>query len=158
MAKQIKMSAEGYKKLEKELEYLNTVRMDEISKKLQEARSFGDLSENAEYEAAKNEQGIVNARITELQLTLDNALIIDADDISDDEVDVGTFVVLRDVELNEEEKLQIVGSTEADPENGKISDDSPIGLAALKHKVGDVIEVNAPIGVIKMEIVSISKE
>lgn len=158
MAKQIKMSAEGYKKLEKELDYLRTTRRTEVAQKLKEARSFGDLSENAEYDEAKNEQGILEAEIVELEYTLANAVVIDDSNISEDEVDVGVFVVLRDMELNEEEKLQIVSSTEADPENGKISDDSPIGMAALKHKVGDVIEVNAPAGVIEMKIISISRE
>lgn len=158
MAKQIKMSAEGYKKLEKELEYLNTVRMNEVAQKLKEARSFGDLSENAEYDEAKNEQGIVQAKIVELEQKLANAIIIDDSDISSDEITVGSYVVLHDMDLDEDEKLQIVGSSEADPENGKISDDSPIGIAALRHKVGDVIEVNAPIGVIKMKVISIGKE
>lgn len=158
MAKQIKMSAEGYKKLEKELDYLRTTRRTEVAQKLKEARSFGDLSENAEYDEAKNEQGILEAEIVELEYTLANAVVIDDSDISEDEVDVGVFVTLRDLELEEEEKLQIVSSTEADPENGKISDDSPIGMAALKHKVGDIIEVNAPAGVIEMKIISISRE
>lgn len=158
MAKQIKMSAEGYKKLEKELEYLSTTRRSEVAQKLKEARSFGDLSENAEYDEAKNEQGILEAAIADLEYTIANAVIIDDSDISDDEVNVGSFIVLRDLELEEDEKLQIVGSTESDPENGKISDESPIGMAALKHKVGDIIEVNAPVGVIKMKILSISKE
>ena len=158
MAKQIKMSAEGYKKLEKELDYLRTTRRTEVAQKLKEARSFGDLSENAEYDEAKNEQGILESEIVELEYTLANAVVIDDSDISEDEVDVGVFVTLRDMELEEEEKLQIVSSTEADPENGRISDDSPIGMAALKHKVGDVIEVNAPAGVIEMKIISISRE
>ena len=158
MAKRIKMSSEGYKNLEKELEYLITVRRVEVAKKLKEARSFGDLSENAEYDEAKNEQGILEAKITEMEQTLANAEIVDAGDLSADEIGVGSFVVLRDLELNEDEKLQIVGSTEADPENGKISDESPIGIAALKHKVGDVIEVNAPIGVIRMQVMSIGNE
>lgn len=157
MAKRIKMSSEGYKNLEKELEYLITVRRVEVAKKLKEARSFGDLSENAEYDEAKNEQARVEEKIAELEQTLHNAIIIDDSDISEDEVDVGSYVVLRDEELGEEEKLQIVASTESDPDNGKISDDSPIGMAALKHKVGDVIEVNAPVGVIKMKIISISR-
>lgn len=158
MAKRIKMSSEGYKNLEKELEYLITVRRVEVAKKLKEARSFGDLSENAEYDEAKNEQGILEAKITEMEQTLANAEIVDAGDLSSDEIGVGSFVVLRDLELNEDEELQIVGSTEADPENGKISDESPIGIAALKHKVGDVIEVNAPIGLIKMQVISIGNE
>ncbi len=158
MAKQMKMSAEGYKNLEKELEYLSTTRRSEVAQKLKEARSFGDLSENAEYDEAKNEQGILEAKIAELEQTLANAVIIEADDLSSDEIGVGSFVVLRDMELEEDEKLQIVGSTEADPENGKISDDSPIGIAALKHKVGDVIEVNAPVGIIKMKVISIGNE
>lgn len=158
MAKKVKMSAEGYKNLEKELEYLITVRRTEVAKKLKEARSFGDLSENAEYDEAKNEQGILEAKIAEIEMTIANAEIVGADTLKNDEIGVGSYVVLHDEELDEDEKLQIVGSTEADPENGKISDESPIGIAAMKRRVGDIIEVDAPAGIIKMRVVSISSE
>lgn len=155
--KKVRMSAEGLANLEKELEHLVTVRRAEVAQKLKEARGFGDLSENAEYDEAKNEQGILEARIQELELTIANAVVVDESELSNDEIGVGSIVTLLDMELNEEMTLQIVGSTEADPENNKISDESPIGIAAIKKKVGDVIEVEAPVGIIKMKVLSISK-
>ena len=153
--KKVRMSAEGYKKLEADLEYLITVKRAEVAQKLKEARAFGDLSENAEYDEAKNEQGILEAQ--EMELTLANAVVVDESELSNDEVGVGSIVTLKDLEMDEDMTLQIVGSTEADPENNKISEDAPIGIAALKKKVGDIIEVEAPVGVIKMEILAISK-
>ncbi len=155
--KKVKMSAEGLAKLEKELEYLITVKRAEVAQKLKEARAFGDLSENAEYDEAKNEQGILEARIQEMELTVANAVIVDEAELSNDEVNVGSFVIFKDLELDETMKLQIVGSTEADPDNDKISDESPIGVAAMKKKVGDIIEVEAPVGIIHMQILEISK-
>lgn len=153
--KKVRMSAEGLKKLEAELDYLVTVRRAEVAQKLKEARAFGDLSENAEYDEAKNEQGILEAKIQEMELTIANAVVVDESELSNDEVGVGSIVKLKDLELDEVMELQIVGSTEADPENDKISDDSPIGIAVMKKKVGDVVEVEAPIGIIKMEILEI---
>lgn len=156
--KKVRMSAEGYKNLEKELEYLVTVRRAEVAQKLKEARSFGDLSENAEYDEAKNEQAILESKIQEMETTIANAIVVDESELSNDEVGVGSVVTLRDLELEEDMTLQIVGSTEADPENNKISEDAPIGIAALKKKVGDIIEVEAPVGTIKMEILAIGKQ
>lgn len=155
--KKIRMSAEGYKKMEQELEYLITVRRAEVAEKLKEARSFGDLSENAEYDEAKNEQGILEAKIQEMEMTIANAIVVDDSDFLGDEVEVGTTVTFKDLDLDEEMVLQIVGSTEADPENNKISEDAPIGIAALKKKVGDIIEVEAPMGSIRMEILAIGR-
>ncbi|MGN0552838.1 MAG: transcription elongation factor GreA [Oscillospiraceae bacterium] len=155
--KKVRMSAEGLANLEKEKEYLITVKRAEVAQKLKEARGFGDLSENAEYDEAKNEQGIVEARIQELEMTIANAIVVSDEDISSDEVGVGSYIELLDLELDEKMNLQIVGSTEADPENNKISEDSPIGIAALKKKAGDEIEVDAPVGIIRMKILSISK-
>lgn len=155
--KKIRMSAEGLANLEKEKEYLITVKRAEVAQKLKEARGFGDLSENAEYDEAKNEQGIVEARIQELEMTIANAIVVSDEDISSDEVGVGSYIELLDLELDEKMNLQIVGSTEADPENNKISEDSPIGIAVLKKKAGDEIEVDAPVGIIRMKILSISK-
>lgn len=151
------ISKAGYAKLEQDLEHLVTVRRSEVAEKLKEARSFGDLSENAEYDEAKNEQGILEARIAELENILANAVVVDDDDISITEVGVGSIIKIRDIELDEVETLQIVGSTESDPENNKISDESPIGKAAISKKVGDVFEVEAPVGVIKFEVLEISK-
>ena len=151
------VSKEGKAKLEADLEYLVTVRRKEVAEKLKEARSFGDLSENAEYDEAKNEQAILEARIAELESIIENAVVVDDDDISIDEIGVGSIIKIRDLELDEVEELQIVGSTESDPDSGKISDDSPIGKAALKKKVGDIFEVDAPVGILKFEVLEISK-
>ena len=148
--KKIRMSAEGLKDLEKQLEYLKNVRRAEVAQKLKEARSFGDLSENAEYDEAKNEQAILEAEIVDVEMKINNAEVVSDSDLSTDEIGVGSYVKLKDLELDEVMELQIVGSTEADPENNKISEDAPIGIAALKKKVGDILEVEAPIGVIRM--------
>ncbi len=151
------VSRQGFAKLEEDLDYLITVRRSEVAEKLKEARSFGDLSENAEYDEAKNEQGILEARIAELENIIANAVVVDDDDISVTEIGVGSIVKIRDLELDEIEELQIVGSTESDPDNNKISDESPIGKAALNKKVGDVFEVEVPVGIIKFEVLEISK-
>lgn len=151
------VSKAGYAKLQEDLEYLVTVRRSEVAQKLKEARSFGDLSENAEYDEAKNDQAILEARINELEYIIANANVVDDDDISVDEIGVGSVIKLRDMELDEIEDLQIVGSTESDPDNGKISDESPIGRAAIGKKVGEVFEVEAPMGTIKFEVIDISK-
>ena len=155
--KKIRMSAEGLKDLEKQLEYLKNVRRAEVAQKLKEARSFGDLSENAEYDEAKNEQAILEAEIVDVEMKINNAEVVSDSDLSTDEIGVGSYVKLKDLELDEVMELQIVGSTEADPENNKISEDAPFGIASLKKKVGDILEVEAPIGVIRMEVLEISK-
>ena len=152
------VSKAGYDKLVEEKEYLVTVKRKEVAQKLKEARSFGDLSENSEYDEAKNEQAILESRINELEILIANATIIDDDDISVHEIGVGSYVKLKDLEFDEIESLQIVGSTESDPDNGKISDESPIGKAALHKKVGDIFEVEPPAGIIKFEVVEITRE
>lgn len=152
------VSKAGYDKLVEEKEYLVTVKRKEVAQKLKEARSFGDLSENAEYDEAKNEQAILESRINELEILISNATVVDDEDISIHEVGVGSYVKLKDLELDEIETLQIVGSTESDPDNGKISDESPIGKAALHQKVGDIFEVETPSGAIKFEVLEISRE
>lgn len=151
------VSKAGYAKLQEELEYLITVKRREVAQKLKEARSFGDLSENAEYDEAKNEQAILEAEIVDVEMKINNAEVVSDSDLSTDEIGVGSYVKLKDLELDEVMELQIVGSTEADPENNKISEDAPIGVAALKKKVGDILEVEAPIGIIRMEVLEISK-
>lgn len=155
--KKIRMSAEGLRDLEAQLEYLKNVRRPEVAQKLKEARSFGDLSENAEYDEAKNEQAILEAEIVDVEMKINNAEVVSDEDLSTDEIGVGSYVKLKDLEMDEILELQIVGSTEADPENNKISEDAPIGIAALKKKVGDIMEVEAPIGIIRMEVLEISK-
>lgn len=157
MTEKKQMSRSGFEKLEKELEYLKTVRRVEVAEKLKEARSYGDLSENAEYDAAKDEQGILEAKITELQITIENAIIIEDDNISTEEVGVGSIIEVKRVGSTKIEKLQIVGTNESDPMNGKISDESPIGKSALKKKVGEFFLVDAPAGELQFEVISISK-
>ena len=151
------VSRAGYEKLQEEREYLVTVRRKEVAQKLKEARSFGDLSENAEYDEAKNEQAILESKINELELLIANAIVVEDDEISTDEIGVGSIIKIKDLELNEIENLQIVGTTESDPKNGKISDESPIGKAALRKKVGDVFEVEAPAGILKFEVLEIAR-
>lgn len=152
MAKQ--MSKEGYAKLEKELDYLKSIRRAEVAQKLKEARAFGDLSENAEYDEAKNEQGILEANIAEMEKTLENAIIVD--NISIHEVGMGSVVELLDMKKNQKKKFQIVGTNEASPADGKISDESPIGKAVMKKKVGERFSVEAPVGTLEFEVLDIS--
>jgi transcription elongation factor GreA len=152
MAKQ--MSKEGYAKLEKELDYLKSIRRAEVAQKLKEARAFGDLSENAEYDEAKNEQGILEANIAEMEKTLENAIIVD--NISVHEVGMGSVVELLDMKKNQKKKFQIVGTNEASPVDGKISDESPIGKAVMKKKVGERFTVEAPVGTLEFEVLDIS--
>ena len=156
MAKK-QMSREGYEKLEKELAYLVTEKRAEVAQKLKEARSFGDLSENAEYDEAKNEQGILEAQILELQKTLENAEVVDDDKISVDEIGMISVITIRKVGSDKIEKFTIVGTNHADIKAGKLSDESPIGKAALKKKVGDIFTVEAPAGELKFEVLEISK-
>lgn len=156
MAKK-QMSREGYEKLEKELAYLVTEKRAEVAQKLKEARSFGDLSENAEYDEAKNEQGILEAQILELQKTLENAEVVDDDKISVDEIGMSSVITIRKVGSDKIEKFTIVGTNHADIKAGKLSDESPIGKAALKKKVGDIFTVEVPAGELKFEVLEISK-
>ena len=155
--KKIRISAEGLEELQKRLEYLKNVRRQEVAQQLKEARSFGDLSENAEYDEAKNEQARLEAEIAKVEDQINNAEVVSDEDLTNDEIGVGSFVKLHDLEFDEILDIQIVGYTEADPEHGKISEDAPIGVAALKRHVGDILEVEAPMGVIKMEVLEISK-
>lgn len=151
------ISRKGYDKLQEEYDNLVNVKRREVTQKLKEARSFGDLSENAEYDEAKNEQAQVEQQIMELKYRLDNSTVVEDEDISITEIGVGSIVKVRDLELDEIETLQIVSSIESDPDNNKISDESPIGKAALKKTVGDIFEVEAPVGILKFEVIEISK-
>jgi transcription elongation factor GreA len=128
-----------------------------MAQKLKEARAQGDLSENAEYDEAKNEQAILEARIAEIQYTLDNSEVVADDDISVDEVGLGSTIRLHNFRIGKVETFQIVSSNEANFAEGKISDESPIGKGALKKKVGDTFVVEAPAGELKFEILEISK-
>ena len=146
MAQEIKMSASGLKAMQDELEYLKTVRRKELAEEIKEARSHGDLSENSEYDEAKNTQGLVENRITELEQMVKNAVIIDESELSVDSVSVGTHVSIKMIGDDEAEEYDIVGRTEADPLNGKISDESPVGHALLGRAVGAKTEVLLPTG------------
>ncbi len=157
MARATTISRDGFNKLQEELEYLVTVRRKEVAERLKEARSYGDLSENAEYDEAKNEQGMLEAQIADLEVVIANAIIVDDDSLSLDEVGVGSIVKLKDFDLDEILNYQIVGSTESDPDNNKISDESPIGKACLKKKIGDIFEVEVPSGTLKFEILGIDR-
>ncbi len=157
MARATTISRDGFNKLQEELEYLVTVRRKEVAERLKEARSYGDLSENAEYDEAKNEQGMLEAQIADLEVVIANAIIVDDDSLSLDEVGVGSFVKLKDFDMDEILTYQIVGSTESDPDNDKISDESPIGKACLKKKIGDIFEVEVPSGTLKFEILGIDR-
>ncbi len=157
MVKQIILTDEGLKKLEEELEQLKTVKRKEIAEKIKVALSFGDLSENSEYDEAKNEQALVESRIASIEATLKNAQVIDSKDIKTNKVFVGTKVKLLDLEFNEECEYKIVGSNEADPANGKISDESPVGKGILGHRVGQTVEIETPAGITAYKILEISK-
>ena len=157
MAKQVFLTDDGLKKYEQELEHLKSVARKEVADKIKVALSFGDLSENSEYDEAKNEQAKVEARIAELEAMLVNAQVIDEDDLPTDEVHVGSKVTVYDMEYKENIHYRIVGSTEADPKQGLISDESPVGRALLNRKVGDVVKVEAPGGELSFKIVEISR-
>jgi transcription elongation factor GreA len=157
MEQKIRVSKQGFEELQKRYDWLVQVKRVEVANKLKEARSYGDLSENAEYDEAKNEQAIVEAEINETKSKLDNAVIIDETDISDSEVSVGVYVTLEDTDENEKFKIQIVGSTESDPENDKISEDSPVGRGCIGKKAGDTFEVETPGGLRNFKVIEISK-
>ena len=157
MAKQYKLTAERLDELKREHEYLKTVREKEVAEQIKEARSFGDLSENSEYDEAKNEQGKVYSRIVELEEILSNYVIINEDLTDTDQVFQGAKVKVRDLEEGFEDVYQIVGSQEADPGNGRISDESPFGKALLGSRVGDEIVVEAPAGLLKFQVLEISR-
>jgi len=157
MAKQVILSSQGLKNLEEEIEQLKTEKRKEIAEKIKVALSFGDLSENGEYDEAKNEQAMVESRIATIEAMLKNVKLIDDDEITTDAVNVGTKVKILDIEFNENIEYQIVGSTEADPDKFSISDESPVGRALLGRKVGDEVIVETPGGTIKYKILQIAK-
>lgn len=157
MAKKVLLTQEGLTKLQDELDNLKNVRRKENTAALKVAKSFGDLSENSEYDEAKNEQAEIEARIAEIENMLKNAEIIDDSDIATDVVSIGAKVSVKDLEDDDVSEYLIVGSTEADPMKGKISDESPLGNALLGHKVGEKVTVEAPMGKVEYEIVNISK-
>ena len=150
------LTYEGLKKLEAELHELKVVRRKEVAAKIKEARGQGDLSENAEYDAAKEEQAEIEARIGLIEKMLRNAEVIDEEDVDRDSIGLGSKVKILDIEYNENFEYLIVGSTEADPTGGRISNESPLGMALLKRKRGETVSVEAPDGVIKYQILDIA--
>ena len=152
--KRIELSLEQLNKLKEELEYLQTVRTKEVAEELKLARSYGDLSENSEYDEAKTNQGKVYTRIAEVQNLINNAVIVE-NSSNTDVIGNGSLVTVRDMDIDEIEQYQIVGSQEADPMNGKLSKESPFGMSLMGKKVGDIVDVQAPVGVLKFEIVKI---
>ncbi|MBQ2746236.1 MAG: transcription elongation factor GreA [Clostridia bacterium] len=157
MEKKIRLTDDGLKKLQDELENLKTTGRKEIAEKIKIARGYGDLSENSEYDEAKNEQAKIEARIVEIEAMLKNVEIITDVKGSTKTVMLGSKVKILDVEFDEEATYRIVGSAEADPNEGLISDESPVGKALLGHKVGDTVFAEAPAGEIEFKIIAISK-
>lgn len=155
-----KMSQERLDALKDELYYLETVREKEVAEQIKEARSFGDLSENSEYDEAKTEQGKLYSKIAELKVLIENAEIVDNQDqdAPKDTVTLGSIVRVRDIEDDFEETYEIVGSQEANPRAGRISDDSPVGKGLHGHRAGETVIINAPAGDLKFEILSVENK
>ena len=151
------LTYEGLKKLEDELQDLKVVQRKEIAQKIKEAREQGDLSENAEYDAAKDEQRDIEARIEEIEKILKNAEVVVEDEVDSDKINVGCKVDVYDVEFEEEIEFQIVGSTEANSLEGKISNESPVGKALIGASIGDVVEVETPTGVMQYKVLKIQR-
>ncbi len=157
MSKQIQITNEGLLKLEEKLEYYKGQRRKEVSEKIKIALSFGDLSENSEYDEAKNEQAIVESEIAQMEATIKNAIVIDMSEISTDIIKVGNKVKLQDVEYDEEVEYTIVGTAEVDVALGKISDESPVGKALIGRALGETVKVVTPNGEIDFKVLEISK-
>lgn len=157
MAKEFKLTRERLKELEAELNYLKTTREKEVAEQIKEARSFGDLSENSEYDEAKNEQAKLYGRIAEVENILTHAVMIDETAEAAGTVGLGCTVKVRDVEFDETSVYTIVGSQEANPMEARISDDSPFGKAMLGKQIGDIVEVEAPVGMVQFEILAVER-
>lgn len=155
--KEVILTVDGLSKLEKKLEILKTVRRREVAERIRQALELGDISENSEYEDAKNEQGFIEGQILEIEKMLRNAKVIDEQDVNSDIVGVGSKVTLIDVNNKTEVEYMIVGSAEADPSQAKISNESPVGRSLMGKKVGDKVNVEAPIGTIQYKVKAITK-
>ncbi len=155
--KEVIMTPEGLQKLEQELEYLKSVRRHEVAERIKQAREFGDISENSEYEDAKNEQAFIEGRILTLENLLRNARLIDEANIDNFEVSVGSTVLVRDLGTGEDITYSIVGPTETNPLERRISNQSPVGRALLGHRVGDIVDVKVPAGTLHYQIVNITR-
>ena len=156
--KEYKLSAERFEALKEELNYLKTVREREVADQIKEARSFGDLSENSEYDEAKNEQGKLYSRIAEVEDILANCVVIEEGEHDPNTIRLGSRIKVRDLEFDEDSEYEIVGSQEADPMNGRISEDSPFGKALLGKSVGDDVIVEAPAGIVQYKVLELIKE
>jgi transcription elongation factor GreA len=154
------MSAERLESLKEELTYLETVREKEVAEQIKEARSFGDLSENSEYDEAKAEQGKLYSKIAELKDLIENVELVDnvEEDLPKDSVTLGSVVDVIDLEDNTEETFEVVGSQEANPREGRISDDSPLGKGLHGHRAGDVVTIEAPAGMLQFKIISVTNK
>lgn len=157
MAKEIILTNADKKALEAELEQLKTVGRKDVADKIKVALSFGDLSENSEYDEAKSEQGKLEAKISEIEEMLSRVVILDEDQLNNDIVHVGSKVKIRDLEDNEILEYHIVGFSQADPSNGKISDESPVGKALIGHGAGETVEAETPSGILAFDILEISR-
>lgn len=156
-AKPMRMTPQGLKKLEEELNYLKTTKRTEIADKIKVALSFGDLSENSEYDEAKNEQGIIEGRIAELEKTLANVVIVDESELSTETVNIGNKVVLQNKKTKKNLTVTLVSGNEINVKEMKISDESPVGKAIIGHKVGETVEAETPSGAVKYKIIEIDK-
>jgi transcription elongation factor GreA len=153
--KEVILTAEGYEKLKQEIEFLQNDKRREVADRIRIARDFGDIAENAEYDDAKNEQAMLEARIAKLEEQLSAARVIEADEITSDVVSIGSHVKLKDMDDNKTVEYHIVGSAEANPAEQKLSNESPVGKAILGKKKGEVVEVVAPRGALKYKIMDI---
>jgi transcription elongation factor GreA len=157
LKKEVYLTPEGLRQLEEELEYLKSTKRREVAARIKHALSFGDISENSEYDEAKKEQALVEAKIAEIEDTLRYSQIIVDEDITTDAVSIGSIVKLLDLEFDEEVEYRIVGSTEANPSKNRISNESPVGKALMGKKVGETVEVMTPGGIVKFKILGIGK-
>jgi len=155
MEKDVILTKDGLEKLEQELETLKTVRRKEVADRIKQAIGFGDLSENSEYDDAKNEQAFIEGRILQLEAMLTNVTVIEDVETQEGIVALGSTVVVKDLEFEEEEEYKVVGTVEADPMNNRISNESPVGRGIMGHKVGDIVDVEVPSGIIKYEIMAV---
>jgi transcription elongation factor GreA len=155
--REIILTPEGYRRLKDEIDYLSTKKREEVAERIQEARSYGDISENSEYDDAKNEQAMLEKRIYQLEDKLRSARVIDSENITTDVVGVGTKVTLQDVKAGDVVQYHIVGSAEADPTDHKLSNESPVGRAIMGQKPGDIVVVKVPQGKTKLKVLTIEK-
>lgn len=155
--KEVILTQEGLIRLEEELDHLKAVKRKEVAERIKVAISYGDISENSEYDDAKNEQAFIEGRVITLEKMLRNARIIQVDEVDTEAVSIGSTVILKDMEFNDEVKYTIVGSAESNPLENKISNESPVGQALLGKRKGTLIEVNVPAGLIQYEILDIKK-